>query len=244
MSSESWAPPKDGILPSGEWWKMKNLLRGWVRGHEEQWKTKNASPKAEAGSNSGTSTKCQDRNLHSPCWPHRISESLQLNDCACYSLFQMGIFIVVILSLFYVYNHIYIYNPNKLVFLVRKEWPGMTFALEDCTSPGDSRLWVRGGVWMRLCLPPFGEVTKVLCVESKGMFKTQGCQRLASCSQISILLGKQLDITPQPFHSGAGWLVSAHGIAGGSAVHHSQVAPHMILSPFVFWPLLRVRQKP
>lgn len=53
---------------------------------------------------------------------------------------------------------------------------------------------------MRLCLSPFGEVAKVLCVESKAMFKTQGCQRLASCSQISILLGSQLDMTPQPFH--------------------------------------------
>lgn len=71
----------------------------------------------------------------------------------------MGIYIIVILLLLHTVHITYMFfvqHPNKLAFFVHMVPPGIASELEDCTSPGDSRLRVRGTDWMGLWLSPVG----------------------------------------------------------------------------------------
>ena len=79
----------------------------------------------------------------------------------------------------------------------------------------------------------------------QNIFRTQECQRLDACSQILILFGRQLDNISQAFHK-RGCMINfcSQDCGWKGCPPFAGLVPHMILSPFVFWSLLMIRQKP
>ena len=52
-------------------------------------------------------------------------------------------------DLYCIYRNMYIkWHPNKCIFLVRAASPASAFALVDCTSLGNSRLWAWDSDWI------------------------------------------------------------------------------------------------